>query len=545
MGVIPYQTIAAFAVPALLAGSIVGLVAVWAALGRTHWFWRAAAVEVAAIIWLLIPAYELVLMFFVQSLVVTGALTVAAWWRGQTSGDAIGSPHHPPARLQFGIRDLLLLTLLVAVAVSTLAAIPIGILTQGDGSTVANYISQRTTTPWIEYTLYGVFLGLVTLLAAWVALGRVHWPWRMAVGVAVLPVAPMALWLTLARTFRADQRRRRWPAAIGLVCISLFLAVPVAAIFWKLAVRSPIPPNTATEANVYPELIAVARRANSSFPAYDSTQPLPAGAAALLADLRPLLGRECQATPTYTWADLDTEAALGMLTLGRFLHASARSAEKNKNSAEAVEACVDCIRLGRMMQRGGFLVELLTGTGIEGMGHGELKLVITAVDEPQCLRLGEELTRFRDRPEPLEDVWERERIWYQHALTWSHRLEPIVSEELLGFKCPHVDAIRGMCDRRSAMIEILFCALALRRYELRHGNLPERLEELSPEFLPSVPIDPLNGGPLFYQRDGKGYLLYSTAMPSASEFGPPEKPAAVAVGDEDALPENDEDADSF
>jgi hypothetical protein len=57
---------------------------------------------------------------------------------------------------------------------------------------------------------------------------------------------------------------------------------------------------------------------------------------------------------------------------------------------------------------------------------------------------------------------------------------------------------------------IAVAAIALKRYQLKHGQWPEKLVDLSPEFLPSVPLDPVDGRPLRYRRNNDGtYLLYS------------------------------------
>jgi hypothetical protein len=53
-------------------------------------------------------------------------------------------------------------------------------------------------------------------------------------------------------------------------------------------------------------------------------------------------------------------------------------------------------------------------------------------------------------------------------------------------------------------------ALALKRYQLRHGQYPAELSALVPELLPAVPRDPADGKPLRYQLRSDGtFLLYS------------------------------------
>lgn len=69
---------------------------------------------------------------------------------------------------------------------------------------------------------------------------------------------------------------------------------------------------------------------------------------------------------------------------------------------------------------------------------------------------------------------------------------------------------------------VVIVAIALKRYELRHQQLPATLEELTPEFLPSVPIDCMDGQPLRYRRNADGtFLLYSVGANGVDDGGDP------------------------
>jgi hypothetical protein len=69
-------------------------------------------------------------------------------------------------------------------------------------------------------------------------------------------------------------------------------------------------------------------------------------------------------------------------------------------------------------------------------------------------------------------------------------------------------------------------AIALKRHQLRHGNLPAALTELAPDFLASVPLDPVDGQPLRYQLKSDGsFLLYSIGEDGVDDGGDPTPPA--------------------
>lgn len=79
-------------------------------------------------------------------------------------------------------------------------------------------------------------------------------------------------------------------------------------------------------------------------------------------------------------------------------------------------------------------------------------------------------------------------------------------------------------------------ACALERYRLVHGNYPETLDPLVPQFIEKLPRDIINGQPLIYRRaaDG-GFLLYSVGWNETDDGGriilPKGDPKKAALGD--------------
>ncbi len=65
-------------------------------------------------------------------------------------------------------------------------------------------------------------------------------------------------------------------------------------------------------------------------------------------------------------------------------------------------------------------------------------------------------------------------------------------------------------------------AIALKRYQLRHGTLPPDLNALVPEFLADVPRDPVDGHSLRYRSNGDGtFVLYSIGSDGVDNAGDP------------------------
>ncbi len=80
-------------------------------------------------------------------------------------------------------------------------------------------------------------------------------------------------------------------------------------------------------------------------------------------------------------------------------------------------------------------------------------------------------------------------------------------------------------DREAAKDTVLLTVLALELFAREHGHYPEKLEELVPDFLPTVPEDshapPKT--PLRYRRDADGALIYGVGENGADDGGVFEK----------------------
>jgi hypothetical protein len=75
---------------------------------------------------------------------------------------------------------------------------------------------------------------------------------------------------------------------------------------------------------------------------------------------------------------------------------------------------------------------------------------------------------------------------------------------------------RAVLHRRMAAT-----ALAIRLYEVDHGSRPARLDELVPQYLPAVPVDPFadDGRPIAYLPHAEHPILYSVGQNGVDEGG--------------------------
>ena len=71
-----------------------------------------------------------------------------------------------------------------------------------------------------------------------------------------------------------------------------------------------------------------------------------------------------------------------------------------------------------------------------------------------------------------------------------------------------------------ASVNLARTAIALERYRLAHGEYPESLDALAPQFIAEVPHDVIGGQPLKYRRDADGsFVLYSVGWNETDDGG--------------------------
>jgi hypothetical protein len=110
------------------------------------------------------------------------------------------------------------------------------------------------------------------------------------------------------------------------------------------------------------------------------------------------------------------------------------------------------------------------------------------------------------------------------------------NEETVGFSNPKemdmhlmlsasLRGLSGVLDkvmRVEVARQLTVTAIALKRYQLKHGNYPPNLDSLVPEFVSTVPLDPVDGKPLRYRPKADGtFLLYSVGENGRDDGGDP------------------------
>ena len=568
--------------------SLIGLLAVWAAWSPRHWFLRTALAGGVPLLAVPIPAYEPMLVFLIQAIVVTGVLAVvkARRVRTQERGDGeFGSDVAvQAARPRFSLATLLLLVAVAAVAFAVGARIP-----------------AEVWAAWLPIAGIGICLGTITLLATWAVLSRrrlwiraamlftivaiVSFPQTLAIAAlpnladlsfldvfygmvrntlrrsrldweldvfwltvvwAVLLAWMMALlvslWLILGTTrqrcITRDEKDEpshtpsRWatPAGLALGLLTLAILLPPATTYWRFLNPAPKPHDVLPSPNAYYDLIQAGGALSTNvINNYETASQAALQSeitkyAARLAQARTALDRGFRWPLTYTSEDIpyqrDNEGMWQMRIIARAFAAEARLAKMEGRFDDASRSHADTLRLGHAIPHHGIFIHYVLGQALYGKGAYALVGVREQITPDQAKDLIARLEELSAPWEPVDDAMARDRTWTEHVYGWQGRLF-VAIDEITGGSLYAAEVIRASYNRHDTRVQLLIADLAVRSYRREHGELPEALSVLVPDYITAVPHDPNSNGRLIYRVTDDGYLLYSVGPDGKDDGGRP------------------------
>lgn len=157
--------------------------------------------------------------------------------------------------------------------------------------------------------------------------------------------------------------------------------------------------------------------------------------------------------------------------------------------AMMAEQCssIEMIRNPSMMEGGNLSPARIPGFG--SIGTADMLDYMGKCIEASKLPLAERAERFREISEELD------------------QLSPVhIVAKMLAPALGRVSEIDARCQMQVGTVRT---AVAIERYRLATGKVPEDLGTLVPKYLNQVPMDVYDGKPIRYRRTEPGYMLYS------------------------------------
>jgi hypothetical protein len=185
----------------------------------------------------------------------------------------------------------------------------------------------------------------------------------------------------------------------------------------------------------------------------------------------------------------------------------------------------------------------LSGHGIWRAFAGERCMVMTFFAEPRTLT--REMIGRQTLPAPILELYKASGLADKDAIAYLDLMESYININKLPMHERRIAAERisskrkttskihvilrtflpsfsGVinCDLRTiAGLRNAQVALAIQRYRLSKGKLPDQLTELVPDYLDSVPRDPYDGKELRYKKLDRGFLVYSIGEDLSDDGG--------------------------
>lgn len=151
-----------------------------------------------------------------------------------------------------------------------------------------------------------------------------------------------------------------------------------------------------------------------------------------------------------------------------------------------------------------------------------LQIINTRFNDLIALMRSDAYTVFSKRCDAFEESLTAQQETSEHVLFLERGTEKVLNNGLghkahthaltkyyIGIMMPALSAAYRTELRLTANYRNTRVAVAVERFRLDHGKLPDSLGDLVPNYLHAIPLDPFNDQPLRYGRTDNGFVAYS------------------------------------
>jgi hypothetical protein len=530
----------------VMTAALAGLVAIWTATSRRHWFMRALILWLTIAALLPIRAYEPALILSLSLPLVVAVILVVN--RRMSRSTSMAEPL-PTGSFRFGLRDLFLLMIVVGLALSIWLQI-----VRRVSDLYASYlllacaiVSSVILLSWAMVSgprrrLAAALLVAIVVVSPFIvhASGRAgHEDVWYATGVRFLPptlywsdiataglmLAEFALLITLGvAIYRQNSpairsRRAHRIARMVQSASALLIGLPLAWLYWQLLWLPPLPPPYRGQQTNFHELVGLAAEAaaleQSGASAPFRSRAVLSDAAIRLLDQLGFVPFEAELTLTPArWNKLMKDCR-SLRAFSQAIDGEAADAHAAGYTAHALDLTIANMRLGSMLARGS---DLFITTDGDIVGYFAQRRLLRLRDDlsPDQIRASiAVLSQLSAEREPIADILVRDAVYQQRIWGWVGRLEYVL-DQLLGERDPHSPEAWW---RVAITNELLKADLAIRLYEHDRSQPPASLRDLVPRYLDLVPIDPYSNQPLCYDNADGRVILYSVGRDRHDDGG--------------------------
>lgn len=216
------------------------------------------------------------------------------------------------------------------------------------------------------------------------------------------------------------------------------------------------------------------------------------------------LAKSCSVPTEYSmnYAQRWLPTLAGEKRIAQVFCAEATLAQLENRPADAAKISLECFKFGYAMEHGGLLIDCLVAVACQHIASTSLEKVANHLSPQQCRIAIAELQTMEKTREPFAKIKERERK-YSRCIGglygyFNSLVKMVRTKSLDPFKREFQQA-EAKVQIQQARVLHLQTSLAARAFEMEKGRKPKSFQELVPEYLPSIPIDPQTKTNLVYQ----------------------------------------------
>jgi hypothetical protein len=529
------------------------MVTLWAVASPRHWFWRSWVVFAFLLLFLLIPAHELIIAGAAQTAIVVGGMLV---WRYRKQRSESSAQKTEPT--QVSLRTILLFTVIFAAAMAVLGQFP-----------------DVPFLIWVRWMGPGITAGCVTLFAAWLVLGKTRLTFRVLTAfVLVLLTTAILAWMMTASSAThgwtemwwlnfetifsqawLEKVAQRWLFYLPAIATGFFSVAAWTLLFCKTGWFNPFGEPEANKSRWvwgYRAMWLLETASISALPLYlffnlitwparpQVDNPKPAyiahfnAAGVMISDADSKIFADSRNQTTAVLADrikanesalVEMRAGFDQLTLENpcipdegdanlnllyLLNAQIHLAERKGDAQLICTANQDHL----------FYIH---GTYPQYLGVPEVE-----VWDVEGIWKVREALMLDQRQDIVARIWKLEsqmRPWpavkelmiiLNEREHWQNRLPGVIQQLKVADPYEHAreDYLKSRTAIRMMLLDIATCS-----HQEVYGHLPKSLNELVPKFIEDLPGDPYGDGPIRYIETVDGHTFYSVGPNGIDEHG--------------------------
>jgi len=204
-------------------------------------------------------------------------------------------------------------------------------------------------------------------------------------------------------------------------------------------------------------------------------------------------------------------------SLVRLFEEEGRLAEMENRYGDAAHSYVDAIRFGNEISRGAFIINRLVGIACEAIGENPLAKLVPKLKPDEARSVITALEKIDAARVTWAEVCRNENRFVRYQLSKGFNPITWVMTRLQRWRSIQKAEMRH--KRVIAHERLLAIELALRCYESEQGHAPTGLEQLVPNYIQRVPIDPFSDKPVIYRPQGTDWLVYSVGEDGVDDGG--------------------------